>query len=108
MSEEIKPCHPGMDCEKVWGVRHCGKCGAEAIPGECCLWLEVNRLRSGTPAPSEKAREAVIQAAMNLGLSEPAYEDDRLSYVEVQVDPDDLKAFNAAVAALRAEGEDKR
>jgi hypothetical protein len=41
-----------------------------------------------------------IAAAGNLAHSEPSYDDERLSYVEVQVERDELKEFTDAKAAL--------
>lgn len=45
------------------------------------------------------AARPLIRAAQNLTHSEPSFDDARISWVEVQVDRDELKEFREALAA---------
>lgn len=110
-----KGCHEDYNSASLQDVlRLSERCeAAESLVAQCnketeglAGALKVEKMIAKQAIDSLAQAENVIEAAKNLCPSEPSFDDERLDYVEVQIDREYLKQFRAAVASLpdRTEG----
>ena len=75
-------------------------------PGDEWLCLSCQREKVAELKAALSAAESVVEASQNLHPSAPTFEDERISYVEVQIEKQSLAEFRTALTAYNALKED--